>query len=348
MADPNRRSQAEGCGGMKKTFSTIFVLIVALYLPAHGQKNDEEAEFLRMCQYGTQAQQITIKAAAKVLKLDFEPGSFRELYKRMRMCQVFIFSDNVKMTDLSPFKVMKNISSLRIVNNSIEDLRPLAGLKTLEKLDIGVNRITDLAPLSGLENLKTLDVSINRNIKNIAVIANFKHLKVFAASINHINDISPLSGLNNLEYVRLSNNIITNLEPLKSFSKNRKKLHLALASNQISDIAPLAALVENLEELDLISNQIQDIRPLAGMKNLKRLMLNDNKIKDITPLTGLINLTTLSIGWNPIEDITPLKTLVNLEHFWTIGLRLKPGTPQNFDELKLLMEKEKLSDHESR
>jgi Leucine-rich repeat (LRR) protein len=86
---------------------------------------------------------------------------------------------------------------------------------------------------------------------------------------------------------------------------------LDLEVNQISDLSPLAGLI-NLTELLLWGNQISDLAPLRELTNLRILGLVDNQISDLTPLRELKNLTELRLGCNKINDISPLSELTNL------------------------------------
>jgi internalin A len=82
---------------------------------------------------------------------------------------------------------------------------------------------------------------------------------------------------------------------------------LSLRKNQISDIKPLASLI-NLKELNLNVNTISDIKPLASLTNLTVLGLSNNGIGDIKPLVSLTNLTVLFLSGNSITPTTcPLK-----------------------------------------
>jgi Leucine-rich repeat (LRR) protein len=54
---------------------------------------------------------------------------------------------------------------------------------------------------------------------------------------------------------------------------------LFLGHNNISDISPLAELV-NLTETALHANQISDIRPLIGLANLTAASLDNNQVSN--------------------------------------------------------------------
>ena len=97
----------------------------------------------------------------------------------------------------------------------------------------------------------------------------------------------------------LSSNQITDLTPLANMSNLQ---HLYLRNNQLKDISKL----ENLElsTLYLSGNQIEDLSPLSD-QNLNRLYIDYNKISDLQPLEN-INLTELVANNNQITDLTPI------------------------------------------
>ena len=100
---------------------------------------------------------------------------------------------------------------------------------------------------------------------------------------------------------------ITDLTGLE-YTMNTLRL-LIIRHNQISDVSPLAGLV-NLENLNLVSNQISDVSPLAKLTNLRILDLKNNQISDVSPLAGLVDLEFLWLRWNPIADTSPLRELL--------------------------------------
>ncbi len=56
-------------------------------------------------------------------------------------------------------------------------------------------------------------------------------------------------------------------------------------------------------ELDLTKNQLSDISPLANLVNLRVLDLDLNEISDISLLANLVNLSVLNLGNNQLSDI---------------------------------------------
>ncbi len=101
------------------------------------------------------------------------------------------------------------------------------------------------------------------------------------------------------------------------FATNLNELFLGTwwenAGNQISDLSPIAGLVE-LRELRLDENPISDLSPLKNLKNLTHLVCRDTPVSDLSPLAGLINLRLIFLNANPnISDLSPLSGLINLE-----------------------------------
>ena len=123
-----------------------------------------------------------------------------------------------------------------------------------------------------------------------------------------------------LEELNITNRGIQDLTGLQ-FATNLNELFLGTwwenAGNQISDLSPIAGLVE-LRDLRLDENPISDLSPLKNLKNLTRLVCRDTPVSDLSPLAGLINLRLIFLNANPnISDLSPLSGLINLEvlHF---------------------------------
>ena len=72
-----------------------------------------------------------------------------------------------------------------------------------------------------------------------------------------------------------------------------------------------------LKELYLASEEISDISPLAGLTGLTRVNLEENNIVDISPLAALTNLTWLNVARNQISNLSPLDGLrENIKLVW--------------------------------
>ena len=121
-------------------------------------------------------------------------------------------------------------------------------------------------------NFKILDNEI-QIILNEKIIGNIK-LDLFSGD-----------PFKNLEEINLSNNNISNIEPLKNFDKIKK---IDLSYNKINQ----------LKMIDLSFNKIQ------GIGGLKDLNLSSNKIEEIEVIRGLKDL---NLSFNKIEEIGGLQ-----------------------------------------
>ena len=139
-----------------------------------------------------------------------------------------------------------------------------------------------------------------------------------------IRDLTGIQFATNLSKIDLRDNEISDLSPLAGLINLRE---LRLDHNfQPSDLSPLAGLI-NLEVLDFTFN-VSDLSPLAGLINLEYLHFTDTNVSDLSPLAGLINLESLGFSRTPsISDISPLAGLVNLKFIGSWGNAISDLSP---------------------
>ena len=130
----------------------------------------------------------------------------------------------------------------------------------------------------------------------------------FPLTNKQIKDLTGLEYFINLTGLRLQNNLIENLLPIKNLNKLGL---LDIEYNKIKDITPLTELT-NLSYLFLNNNQIKEISSLSKMTKMKKLHIDNNQITDISPLLGLINLEYLSIYNNQIKEIKSLSKMTRM------------------------------------
>lgn len=131
-----------------------------------------------------------------------------------------------------------------------------------------------------------------KSIEGIQYAKNLTHLKL---NENEISDITPLKDLKKLEYLEISRNRIVDLTPLKDLTN---LTFLKLYNNWIEDVTPLAGLV-NLEGLDLHNNVHQEI--IDGKR------INSGGISDISSLKNLTKLNFLDLSANNLKDVSVIK-----------------------------------------
>ena len=128
-----------------------------------------------------------------------------------------------------------------------------------------------------------------------------------------IHDLTGLQFATNLIRLNLRDNQISDLSPLAGLI-NLRELRLDHNFTGISDLSPLAGLI-NLEILDFSFDTVSDLSllPLAGITRLKYLHFTDCNVSDLSPLAGLVNLESLGFNRNNVSDLSPIAGLINLQ-----------------------------------
>lgn len=93
---------------------------------------------------------------------------------------------------------------------------------------------------------------------------------------------------------------------------------IEIENNCIIDISPLKNLA-SLKSLEISHNQLKNIQPLSSLYKLEYIDISDNEIADISALKGLENLSGLSICNNPVKDISVLSNLKKLKQLSLYG-----------------------------
>ena len=139
-----------------------------------------------------------------------------------------------------------------------------------------------------------------------------------------IKSIKGLEYAVNLEQIKLNENEIADISPLRNLKKLK---YIELQRNRIVDVSPLAGLTE-LRYLKLYNNLIEDVTPLAGLTKLKGLDLHYNvtvtkeegkevKSKGITEVSEAIKdmkeLEFLDLSANRITNVKGLENLTHIK-----------------------------------
>ena len=208
------------------------------------------------------------------------------------------------------FKWMKNQTSLKITDPSVDSLEDLVFFPNLVSID--------------MQNL---------NLKNLNGIENCKKLKTLQIIDVNIEDYMALALLSNIETLYIQGGLLVkdNLDNIIDSIKNYDKLKsFSLYRTNLKNIEVLDELknIETLTTLNLGGNNIENIESLKDLTDLEELYLNDNKILNILPLETLTKLKLLDLNNNNIVDITSLSMNKNL-----ITLKLK-GNPKIDEDRK--------------
>lgn len=188
----------------------------------------------------------------------------------------------------------------------IADLTGLEAATSLVRLNLNRNEITDLAPLSGLTALEELYVGENQ-ITSVAALTGLTNLVRLDIGIG----FNPLEADEEFNPPATNTNFITDISPLATLI-NLEYLGLG-GNNNLTNIGAIATMA-SLETLWLISNPIADFSVLASRAtSLGSLFLIDVGLQnlDLINVALLTNLAFLGVGLN--GDVTDLSALTTLD-----------------------------------
>ncbi len=138
--------------------------------------------------------------------------------------------------------------------------------------------------------------SLGKSLNAPITVEEMEGLGSLEARNKGIQDLTGLQFATNLNELVLSNN------------------ELALNNNQISDLSPIADLI-NLRVLNLWNNPVSNLSSVRGLKNLYELSFGLTSVSDLSPIAGLINLEWLHFYGAPVSDLSPISGLINLRGF---------------------------------
>lgn len=226
----------------------------------------------------------------------------------------------VEIEDAKLLKVInKNLGKNRADNQkvTVEEMESLTELSIFLKEDGSADfsesaKYSILGKPTSLKGTKDFKFAVTRGMKSIKGLEYAKNLKKLKLNENEISDISPLKNLTKLEYLEIQRNRIVDVNPLKNLTNLK---FLKLYNNLIEDIAPLSNLA-NLTGLDLhynvtvggdeshkiISKGITDISALKNLKKLEFLDISANRIEDISILKNFDKIKDLDFSGNRVKN----------------------------------------------
>ena len=215
--------------------------------------------------------------------------------------------------------INKNLGKNRADNQkvTVEEMESLTELSIFLKEDGSADfsesaKYSILGKPTSLKGTKDFKFAVTRGMKSIKGLEYAKNLKKLKLNENEISDISPLKNLTKLEYLEIQRNRIVDVNPLKNLTNLK---FLKLYNNLIEDIAPLSNLT-NLTGLDLhynvtvggdeshkiISKGITDISALKNLKKLEFLDISANRIEDISILKNFDKIKDLDFSGNRVKN----------------------------------------------
>ena len=263
-----------------------------------------------------------------------------------------------QIADLSPLGALSGLEALYLFDNAVADAGALSDLSGLDVLWADGNRITATTALAALSTLGYLDVRYNEiaDPSPLEATARTTHTRPQNDTPADIPDVSLRAavqaalGLNSAQAPTIGQlATLTELErvgppddpaPIRSLEGLQHAINLdtlALRSNQISDITPIAGLA-GLGRLDLQDNRFSALEQLGGLGSLRWLNLIQNGIASTDRLPPLGGLEMLFLDLNQITNIEPLQHLTSLTRLGLVGNQIADIEPlRNLAQLDWLM-----------
>lgn len=256
------------------------------------------------------------------------------------------------VVDFSDLNHFTGLTSLSILNSSVEDysflestqqlqildfsgslintdaLEKIGTLKELRELKLNGCGLTNIAPLAGNTLLELLELA-NNSISDTAPLAELRSLRRLDLSQNALSSLDAFWGLDALEYLDISANSVVYLAPLENCSELKT---LYASRNSIADISVLANMPA-LEHLALCNNQIPDMGPLVSCTKLITLDLAGNQLTNADAIALMPKLTHLDVSYNaifalPVLSATAPLQQINISYNQLTDVAVLAGLPQ--------------------
>lgn len=207
--------------------------------------------------------------------------------------------------------LLPDVTKVNIESKTLTDLSPLAKLGKLESLVLKTEAASDFAPLAGLTGLTNLQVTAP--VTNLAWMGKMTALEtIIIDGKDKLTDLQGLPSLPDMKRVDLTHIAPTDLAPLAAALPGLTDLELRYT--KIADLAPLCKLA-GLERLNLYAAEVADFSPLAACSKLKSLTYYAVEGADFSTLGKLTQLEELDGGLTKLDNIAWLPNLTKLKKF---------------------------------
>lgn len=262
---------------------------------------------------------------------------------------------NNNLSDIGVLSKLKNLTELYLSGNSIYNTEFLSKLRKLKKFYANNCNLSDFGFLSKLTKLTVLHLSGNQigNVRHLGNLKKFKNLVDLNVSNNGLSDIDPLADLKKLKKLNVSQNAISEMEQslMEKFQESpdftakgnpvQTTIRRNKAINVIENAVKRGDNTLNLSGLELTTDDLVFLAPIIKKKllNLEILNLSGNQITDISALLVCTQLKTLKIAQNRVNQLpTEIHTLTHLETIDLSGNRVTefPERMANLNALQVL------------
>lgn len=161
-----------------------------------------------------------------------------------------------------------------IRGSQISNLKGIQSFTNLEELNLPGNVVTTMSPACELTKLKKLNLTGNPvNEEMLTAIKNIPSILELNMTNTQLKDVSSFSTLTNLQTLILSNNNISNFEPISALS-NITKLDISINAS-FTSLAQITSLT-GLKELNISNTGILTLAGIEDIITLEKLYAANN------------------------------------------------------------------------
>ena len=225
------------------------------------------------------------------------------------------------LTDASAAFTLQSLEELRLRFTGISSLQGIQNLYALKQLDVNDSPIEDLSPIGALSNLEEVNFRLP--------MMTFEELMALPEALRQQIQNLTFAG----DYVYdggpwwFEEDWITD-PPKLYLHSNETDERLPLSEGPITDMAELAALVPNLENLNLYAQPLTTLDGIEGLGQLRRINVEEcRQVVDFDPLWRMPNLEEIGLRNEPIESIEGIENMPRLVSLSLSGTNVRDFSP---------------------
>ena len=226
------------------------------------------------------------------------------------------------LTDASAAFTVQSLEELRFWFTDVRSIQGIQNLYALRRLDLNDNPVDDLSPLAACGALEDVNFQLP--------MMTFEELKTQPEAVRRYIKSLSIAG----EYVYaggpwwFEEDWVTD-PPKLYLHSNETDERLPLLAGAVTDMGELAALLPNLEQLDLYGQDLTTLDGVEDFPQLRRITIEEcRKITDFSALWRSSSLGDISLRNEPIDSIAGIEQLPRL-----IGLSLSGTNVRDFSPL---------------
>ena len=225
------------------------------------------------------------------------------------------------LTDASAAFTVQSLEELSLRFTAITSVQGVQNLYALKRLDVNDSPVADLSPLTACPALEQVNFHLP--------MMTFEALKVQPAVVRENIRSLTIAGA----YVYdggpwwFEEDWVTD-PPALYLHSNETHERLPLTDGPVTDMGSLAALLPNMEQLDLYGQPLATLDGMEGFEQLRRITIEEcRQIADFSALWRAPSLEDINLRNEPIDSIEGIENLPHLVSLNLSGSALRDFSP---------------------